>query len=156
LSIYRLMHRRRRRCCPKSKNAGIATVNCGRTIPSTWRWQSTVRLILWPACRKPCRKRRGQRRWRWNICWKRSSAFGWWSIMTAWCWRWRRNGKIIRRNGISAWSTLITALARRSWLTSKFIAAVCMVADRLVTPSLIRMASSATVDVMAAWKPSPR
>ena len=45
LSIYRLMHRRRRRCCPKSKNAGIATVNCGRTVPSTWRWQSTVRLI---------------------------------------------------------------------------------------------------------------
>lgn len=31
--------------CPKSKNAGIATVNCGRTVPSTWRWQSTVRLI---------------------------------------------------------------------------------------------------------------
>lgn len=30
----------------KSKNAGIATVNCGRTAPSIWRWQSTVRLIL--------------------------------------------------------------------------------------------------------------
>lgn len=30
---------------PKSKNAGIATVNCGRTAPSIWRWQSTVRLI---------------------------------------------------------------------------------------------------------------
>lgn len=28
------------------ENAGIATVNCGRTIPSTRRWQSTVRLIL--------------------------------------------------------------------------------------------------------------
>lgn len=42
--IYRLMHRRRR-LLSKSKNAGIATVNCGRTVPSTWRWQSTVRLI---------------------------------------------------------------------------------------------------------------
>ncbi len=30
----------------KSKDAGIATVNCGRTAPSIWRWQSTVRLIL--------------------------------------------------------------------------------------------------------------